>query len=213
MKKSAKSKKSSKLKKLVKLKKKIIKAIKRPKKSLPEQFYASSKRLAFRLLEAGDEKLYVGLFTDAKTVEHFIKPLSAERAKGSFDKMLAASQQKPWMQRITVIHDRSLKKQLGIASIKIVDADKRIAEVGVLLKPGAQSQQYATEASRALITSAFRRHTIDGIVAETSIGHAIGERLVKTLGYSRGVDLEPCGERGARTSWSMSRETWADSYK
>jgi RimJ/RimL family protein N-acetyltransferase len=82
-----------------------------------------------------------------------------------------------------------------------------------LLKPSAQAQRFATEASLALITSAFRRHTIDGITATVAAGHKTGERLVNTLGYARGNDLAATADRGDRSSWSMSREKWANTYK
>jgi RimJ/RimL family protein N-acetyltransferase len=216
MKKSAKSKKPAKAKKPSKAKK-VAKAKKLPRKKrrtlLGAPHYAQSDRLAFRLITAADEDLYVGLFTDAETVKHFCPPLSPERAAQSFAKALAKSQQQPWTQRITAIVEVSSKKTVGIASIKMVDTDKLIAEVGILLKADSQSQRYATEASAALIDSAFRRHTIAGITASVAVGHKIGEQLVTTLGYERGGELPALGDCAARTSWNMSRETWAASAK
>jgi RimJ/RimL family protein N-acetyltransferase len=205
-------KKPAKAAKTVKAKKKRSPA-KTKSKALSTRFYAQSKRLGVRLIEAGDEALYCGLFTDAKTVEHVCPPLSAERAKESFAKALAKSQESPWVQRISVVIERSSKKALGIASIKMVDQDKRIAEVGILLKPSAHAQRYATEASQTLISSAFRRHTIDGISARVAVGHKAGERLVATLGYNKGETLAATEERGARSTWSMQRDKWAATYK
>ena len=210
MKKSTKANKPVKLK--TKAKKKSSPAKKRTQ-ALGAAYYAQSKRLGFRLIEADDEALYCDLFTDAKTVEHVCAPLSDDRAKQSFAKALAKSQQKPWVQRISVVVERGNKKPLGIASIKMVDADNCIAEVGILLKPSAQAQRYATEASQALISSAFRHHTIDGIAAQVAFGHKAGERLVATLGYDQGEDIAATDGRGARTGWKMSREKWAHTYK
>jgi len=192
---------------------KAKKAKKKAKSVKASPYYAQSKRLGFRLLAADDAALYCGLYTDAKTLEHVCPPLSAERAKQSFEKAMRASYTKPWLQRISVVVERTSKKPLGIASIRLIDADKRIAEVGILLKPNAQSQRYATEASLALITSAFRRHTIEGIFAKVGVTHKTGERLVKTLGYARGADLAATADRTARSTWSMNRETWADNFK
>ena len=206
MKKTAKPKKAAKAKKSAPKTKKRSKPIASP-------YYAQSKRLGFRLIEAGDEALYCGLFTDAKSVEHFCSPLSVERAKQSFAKALAVSAVKPLKQRITTVVDKGSKKTLGIASIRLVDPVSRIAEVGILLKPNAQAQRFATEASLALISSAFRWHTIDGITAQVAVEHKVGERLVKTLGYARGGDIAASADCGARTSWSMSRETWAATAK
>jgi RimJ/RimL family protein N-acetyltransferase len=202
-KKPAKSKKAPKARK-------AARATKRAKPT--RSYYAQSKRLGFRLIEAGDEALYSGLFTDAKTVQHFMKPLSPEEAKQSFAKAVAYSGQTPWKQRVTVIESKLTRKPIGIASIKMVGTDLRIAEVGVLLRPGAQSKAFASEASVALLNSAFRRYAIDGIVASVAQGHRIGERLVKTLFYSRGQDLPPSGVRGPRTEWTLSREDWASNY-
>ncbi|HTE39485.1 MAG TPA: GNAT family N-acetyltransferase [Steroidobacteraceae bacterium] len=182
-------------------------------KKLGAAYYAQSKRLGFRLVEAGDEALYTNLFTDAKALEHFMKPLSREAAKQSFDKAVRYSRQTPWKQRVTVIVSRGTQKPLGIASIRLVSADNRTAEVGILLKPGAQAKSFASEASTALLNSAFRRYGIDGIVAAVAEGHKIGELLVKRLGYARGDQLAPSGVRGVRTEWTMSREEWASNYK
>ena len=91
--------------------------------------------------------------------------------------------------------------------------DEAMDDSAILLKPTAQAQRVATEASLALINSAFRWHTIDGITAQVAVEHKVGERLVKTLGYARGADIAPSGDRGARTSWSISRETWAATAK
>lgn len=208
-------KKTAKPKKAVKTKKSTKAAPKTKKRSklTASPYYAQSKRLGFRLIDQGDEALYCGLFTDAKSVQHFCSPLSAERAQQSFAKALAVSAVKPLKQRITAVVDKTSKKTLGIASIRLVDPVSRIAEVGILLKPNAQAQRVATEASLALINSAFRWHTIDGITAQVAVDHKVGERLVKTLGYARGADVAPSGDRGARTSWSISRETWAASFK
>ena len=203
MKKSAKAKKPAK-------KKPSRKASKSVKAS---PYYAQSKRLGFRLIEASDHALYSELFTDAKTLEHFCAPLTAERAKQSFEKALTKSHQSPWVQRISVVVERAKKKSLGIASIKMVDPENRIAEVGILLKPSAHAQRYATEASQALITSAFRRHTITGISAHVAVGHKAGERLVATLGYGKGAGLAATDVCPERNVWSMQREKWADTYK
>jgi RimJ/RimL family protein N-acetyltransferase len=206
MKKSAKAKRSAKPKKKAR-------PAKKTRKSFGPAYYAQSKRLGFRLIEAGDEALYCGLYTDAKTMEHICAPLSAERAKESFERALGRSNQKPWVQRISVVVERSSMKPIGIASIKMIDADARIAEVGILLKLTSAANRYATEASQALISSAFRRHTIDGITAQVPAGHKVGERLVSTLGYARGQDIAATPERGARSGWTMSREKWANTYK
>jgi RimJ/RimL family protein N-acetyltransferase len=206
MKKTAKTKKPTKAKK-------SASRTKTRTKAAATAYYAQSKRLEFRLIEAGDEALYYGLFTDAKNVKHFCAPLSAEKAKQSFAKALAVSAVKPLKQRITSIVDKGSKKTIGIASIRLVDPVNRIAEVGILLKPNAQAQRFATEASLALINSAFRWHTIDGITAQVAVGHKVGERLVKTLGYARGADIAPSGDCGPRTSWSIGRESWAASFK
>jgi RimJ/RimL family protein N-acetyltransferase len=214
MKKSAKAKKPAKSKKKSSPAKKRVKPRGKPRiRAFGAAYYAQSERLGFRLIEAGDEAFYCGLYTDADTMEHVCAPLTDERAKQSFAKALASSQQKPWTQRISAIVERETMKPLGIASIKWVDLEKRIAEVGILLQPDAHSQRYATEASQALLNSAFRRYTIDGITARVTTGHKAVERLVVALGYDKGRDLEATPDCHPRTLWSMNREKWAGFFK
>jgi RimJ/RimL family protein N-acetyltransferase len=202
MKKSVKAKKSTKAKKPRKTGK--------PKVST---FYAQSKRLGFRLLTSTDKELYVGLYTDAKTLEHVQAPLTIERAEQSFQKALTVTAILPLKQRITVIVERGSKKPIGIAGLKLVDADSRRAECGILLKPTAHAQRFALEGSLALIDAAFKRHTISEISAQVTIGHKAGERLVKSIGYDRGPDLPPTNDHPARSLWSITREKWADTCK
>src|SRR5882724_10701798 len=198
MKKSAKTKKPTRAKKAGK-----------PKSSA---FYAQSKRLGFRLITPEDQALYCELYTDAKTLEHVGPPLTQERAEQSFGKALEVTAIKPVKQRITVIVERATKKPIGIASLKLVDAENRRAEGGILLKPTAHARRFAIEGSLALISAAFRRHTIDALSAQVSIGHKAGEKLAAGSGYVRGTDIPPNGTLSAKSSWSITREFWADNF-
>jgi RimJ/RimL family protein N-acetyltransferase len=200
MKKTAKAKKPAKAKRSAK-----------SKKSSP--FYAQSKRLAYRLITPADEALYCELFTDAKALEHVGPALSPDRASASFKKALEYTAIKPVKQRISVIVERATKKPIGIASLKLTDADRRSAEGGILLKPTAHAQRFAIESSLALISVAFRHHTIDELTAQVSVEHKAGEKLVVGSGYSLHSQIAPEGDRAARNRWAMTRELWAATFK
>ena len=204
MKKSLKAKKTTKAKKP---------ASPKARKAKATGFYAQSKRLGFRLLTPSDKELYVSLYTDPKTLEHVHAPLTRELAEQSFQRALDSTFIMPLKRRITVIVERKSKKPIGIAGLKLVDADTRRAECGILLKPTAHAQRFALEGSLALIDAAFKRHTISEIAAQVTIGHKAGERLVKSIGYIRVGDLPCMGSQPARSAWSITRDKWADTFK
>jgi RimJ/RimL family protein N-acetyltransferase len=199
MKKTAKAKKTTRSKKTAK-----------PK---PSPYYAQSKRLSFRLITADDEALYCELFTDPKTLAHVHAPLSQERALKSFRKAVSISAVMPLKQRITVIVDKATKKPIGIASLKMVDGTIQRAEGGILLKSTAHAQRFATESSLALISAAFRRHTISELTAQVATAHKAGEKLVTASGYSLRDRLPEVAGLAPRQLWSISREQWADTFK
>lgn len=202
MKKTAKTKKSSKAKKAAK-----------SAKTKVSHYYAQSKRLGFRLIAADDEALYCELFTDAKTLEFVSQPLSQDRALKSFRKAVSVSAVMPLKQRISVIVDKATKKSIGIASLKLIDPATNRAEGGILLKPTAHAQRFAVESSLALISAAFRRHTISELTAQVATAHKAGERLVNASGYTHRGLLPDVAGLAPRNLWSISREQWADNFK
>jgi RimJ/RimL family protein N-acetyltransferase len=186
---------------------------KKTAKAKAPAFYAKSKRLAFRLLAPADEGLYCELFTDATTMRYVYAPFSPERAARSFKKALEVTQRKPFQQHISVIVERATRKPIGISSLRLVDADCRRAEGGMLLKPTAHAQKFAREGTLALIDEAFKWHPIEELTAEVAKGHQAAERLVASSGYAKGADVAASEGRLARSTWSITRTTWARNYK
>ena len=205
--KKSKSKKPAK-KKSVKAKK-VVRARKRVSAASP--FYAQSKRLGFRLLEAGDEDLYVGLFTDAKTMQHVMPPLDKERAQRSFRKALEVTHQKPFKQHISVIVEKATRKTVGITSLKLIDSEGRRAEGGILLKTSAHQKRYSVEAIHVTNKEAFKWFALDEISARVPVGHKAGESLVARLGFlpREGV----ADEQPIKSNWVLSRDAWARNTK
>jgi RimJ/RimL family protein N-acetyltransferase len=199
MKKSAKAKKPTKAKKAAKAK--------------VSPYYAQSKRLGFRLITAKDQTLYCDLFTDAKTLEHVCPPLSQQKAVESFKKAVSVSAVLPLKQRISVIVEKSTKKPIGIASIKMTDAERCRAEGGILLKPTAFAQRFAIESSLALIDAAFKRHTISELTAQVASAHKAGVKLVNGSGYTLREALPQVAGLAPRNLWSISRDQWANTSK
>jgi RimJ/RimL family protein N-acetyltransferase len=171
-------------------------------------FYAQSKRLRFRLLESVDAALYYDLYTDAMTMKHVGPPLTRERAESSFQKALNLTQQKPFQLHISVIVERS-GKPLGLTGLKWTNLEKRHAEGGVLLKPTAHAQRFASEATEILTAEAFKWHAIEELHAQVPIGHKPSERLVKGLGFSVSADLPAVENQPPRRLWIITRDTWA----
>jgi [ribosomal protein S5]-alanine N-acetyltransferase len=200
--KKSKAKKAAKPKKTPKGGKSVVKTKNSP-------YYAQSKRLGFRLLQPSDEALYVELYMDANALEFVHAPLSKERAERSFKKAVEVTRQKPFQRHISVIIERATKKPIGITGLKLTDPLRRVAEGGILLKPTAHAQRFASESAAALTNEAFKWHAIEELHAQVPIGHKASERLVNSAGYCLRGEIPAAGGPAVRNCWVLTRDSWA----
>ena len=164
-----------------------------------------------RLVES-DEALYCSLYTDADTMRYIGEPMSPERAARSFRKALAWSKRQPNDPQFFAIQEKTTQQAIGLCAIQPFDADTQKVEIGMMLRPEARKQGYATEGLTALVTMAFLALPTDAVWVQYSPEHTSAERLVISVGFERCAEGEIGTVRGAKCVWSVDRSSWRSSY-
>lgn len=167
-----------------------------------------TERLRMRPLQAEDEALFLGLYTDAETMRHIGEPLSPKRAARSFRKVLQTADVSPPERVFLTILDKLTQRPLGLCAIVQFDAGMTRAEVGMMLAAEARAQGYSKECLAWLVTLTFAMFPIGEVWVQYSPGHSIAERLVISIGFSPGADVEPGDGRPAQRVWSIYRPSW-----
>jgi RimJ/RimL family protein N-acetyltransferase len=167
-----------------------------------------TERLRMRPLDARDEALYCALYTDPDTMRFICPPLSAERARRSFCRVILRPRpaEGPFLFSIVAKHGEGV---LGLCATSHVDLAGTRAEVGVMLQSGARGQGYAREALAGMVASTFREHPAVGTVwVQCSALNPLVERMVSSIGFQ----LDRPGATGdgslAQRIWSVQRLSW-----
>lgn len=164
-------------------------------------------RLRMRPLDARDETLYCGLYTDAETMRHICPPLSPERASRTFRKVIAAPRPLTGPFLFAMLH-KSDERAVGICAVVQVDVRRAHAEVGAMLQREAQGQGYASECLIGLGSIAFSALPINAIWVQYRPANAAAKRLFLGLGFVPQTDMAIIGEDSAQSICSVCRTEW-----
>jgi RimJ/RimL family protein N-acetyltransferase len=171
-------------------------------------FDFETERLHLRLLAEGDEVLFHGLYTDPETMRFIGPPLSVEKAAKSFQKIVARQREAALKGRFLAILEKATLQPLGICGTSLHDGGALRLEVGIVLRPQAQSRGFAREALAALMKRIFAMSPIEEIYVRFSAQCPAVERLNIHLGFT------PCAtevtEEGLfpKRVWSVHRSSW-----
>jgi RimJ/RimL family protein N-acetyltransferase len=97
---------------------------------------------------------------------------------------------------------------LGIASIQHVDVPARRAEAGVVIGSEYRDQGFAREVLSGLIRFAFEQLHLDEIWVQIHADHTVVEKLVVSVGLSRGSSVDAHDGDAVMRIWSARRATW-----
>jgi len=171
----------------------------------PAAFAFETERLRLRPLEAGDEALFVGLYSDPETMRYIGEPLSPERAVRSFRKAVTSWSDDPLERAFLTVLDKISRRPLGICAIVQFEANMSRAEVGIMLKSDASGRGYAREGLGALVRQAFGRLPVEEIWVQCSARNPVVERMVSSIGFTL-CDATVDGDGSlAQRIWSVSR--------
>jgi len=171
-------------------------------------FEFETARLLVRPLQAGDEALFHGLYTDPETMRFIGKPLSAEQASSRFRK-IAAQQRKPSLKGcFLAMLDKATWQSLGICGTSHYDVAARRLEVGLVLRREARAQGFAREALAALMERIFAASPFNEIEVKFSAENRAAEHLVVSLGFTSCVDAAREAGLLSERRWSVCRSSW-----
>ena len=161
-------------------------------------------RLRVRPLAESDRELYCALYTDPETMRFIGSPLGSEPAIRSFAKALCAPHRTPVRDLFFTVIERRSNRPIGLCSLQHLDLHDRSVEAGMILRADVRARGYAREGLAALVARAFAVFEIDEVWVQASANHAIAQRLVIGVGFTRDDDAS-ADRGGARQVWRISR--------
>lgn len=173
----------------------------------------STARVLLRPMAEADEALFCDLYSDAETMRFIGPPLSRERAARGFRNMLRLMRQPDADQVFFTLNGRPSDTHLacatlGIASIQHVDIPGRRAEAGLVIGSQYRDQGVAREVLSGLIRFAFEHLHLDEIWVQIHADHTVVEKLVVSVGLSRGSSADTHASDTVMRIWSARRATW-----
>lgn len=159
----------------------------------------ATPRLQLRPLEAGDEALYVHLYTDAETVARMGPAPSEARVRAAFH---AALGRDPRRWPVWVMVRQADGERLGLIGLEI-DADG-IAQLGSVCPPIHQSQGYSKEAGVAVLEHAFDALEVVKVETRHADDHPKSVAVMRSLGF----EMAPPGEPPYPCRWTLLPEHW-----
>ena len=171
-------------------------------------FEFETARLLVRPLQAGDEALFHGLYTDPETMRFIGKPLSAEQASSRFRKIVARQREPSLQGRFLAMLDKATWQPLGICGTSHYDVAARRLEVGLVLRREARAQGFAREALAALMERIFAVSPVIEIEVKFSAENRAAER------GSIGLGFMPCADDAkepgllSERRWLVHRSSW-----
>lgn len=171
-------------------------------------FAFETERLRLRPLEAGDEALFSGLYTDPETMRFIAQPLSAQQAAKSFRGIIDSPAGRPARSVFLAILEKVTLQPLGICGVPQFDAGAIRLEVGILLRAEARSQGFAKEALTALVKRIFAVLPVDEIAVQFSAECPAVERLNISVGFVSCADVAEEEGLLPKRHWSVHRSSW-----
>jgi RimJ/RimL family protein N-acetyltransferase len=173
----------------------------------------STARVLLRPMAEADEALFCDLYSDVETMRFIGPPLSRERASRGFRNMLRLMRRPAADQVFFTLNGlasdaRVAGATLGFASIQHVDVPARRAEAGVVIGSQYRDRGFAREVLSGLIRFAFERLDLDEIWVQIHADHTVVEKLVVSVGLSRGSSADAYDSDAVMRIWSARRATW-----
>jgi len=174
----------------------------------PFAFDFETERLRLRPLNASDEALFHGLYTDQETMRFIAPPLSMEQASNNFQRIVARQSESSLKGRFLAMLDKATLQPVGICGTSRYDADALRVEVGIVLRPEARAKGFAREALTALMKRIFAVSPIQEICVRFSAQCPAVERLNIRVGFVPCVDEVQVEGLWSKRVWSAHRSSW-----
>lgn len=166
-----------------------------------------TEHLRMRPVVPGDEALYCWLYGDPETMRFVGPPLSRERARRGFRKVLESLERRPIELVLWVIEEKATDRSIGIGAFQDFDHQRRRVQAGMILGGGARGRGFGKEGLRALIDYAFVTFAVDEVWTQHAVDNTGAGGLTVSLALSHNTET-----RSGKLVRSAFRHSWpADS--
>ncbi|MFY8299605.1 GNAT family N-acetyltransferase [Pseudoalteromonas sp. SS15] len=149
-----------------------------------------TERLTLAPLNESDKSLFIHLCMDPEVMEHCYDPSTLEEAEASFEAFAQPwdSDSHDWL--CFGITDTNTGEKVGNISVKILDHEQHIGEVGFLLNPCKQGKGYAFEALKRVKTFSFDVLNLQKLKAICSTQNTSSIKLLEKSGFIQAALLK-----------------------
>jgi RimJ/RimL family protein N-acetyltransferase len=145
-------------------------------------YFLTTERLGFRCWTAEDEPLAIGLWCDPQVTALIGGPWSVDAARARLAEEID-QQAKQGLQYWPVFLLAN-GEHAGCAGLRVYQANEKIYEMGIHLRPAFWSRGFAAEAARALIDYGFGQVGAEALFAGHHPRNEGSRQLVGKLGFS-----------------------------
>lgn len=167
----------------------------------PAVFPLVTRRLRLRLFMPGDQTWLHTIYSRPEVARYLlVEPWSVEDAAKEISKRLIRSDLDGDARALALVLERD-GVPIGDVALWLVDAERRVAEIGWALDPGLQGHGYAREAVGAVLRLAFEHYRLHRVAAQMDARNLASAKLAAAVG------MQP--EAHLRQDW-WSKGEWTD---
>ena len=166
----------------------------------------ATPRLRMRPPEAGDEALFLRLYTDPALMRHVGAPLSPEAVGRGFRTACRQAGDVCASARRWIITERASGTDIGVLGLHRHDGADPTAELGVMLLAQWQGRGLGAEALAGLVDVAFDALRLSSVCTRHAAGNDAVERMMLKLGFRRGDSAQDIAAGQCR--WRMDHAAW-----
>ncbi|MBQ4864107.1 GNAT family N-acetyltransferase [Pseudoalteromonas sp. MMG013] len=145
----------------------------------------SDDRIELLPFKESDFELFLEIITCPQMMEHVYDPLTYDEAKFSFGERLPPWKLESDKWRSFSINEIKSGEKLGYISLRIVNHNAKVAEVGFMIKASAQGKGVGSKALKLIKQYAFDALMLNKLVAFCSVHNSGSFNLLEKEDFSR----------------------------
>jgi RimJ/RimL family protein N-acetyltransferase len=160
---------------------------------LTKTLQLETPRLLLRSWQESDRAPFAAMNADPVVMHYFASPLTREQSDEAVGRYLAAIDREGFGFLAAILRDTgAFAGIIGLQTMRDVvpNLTQPAVEIGWRLTQAAQGKGLATEGARAVVDFAFRRLTLNEVVAVTALPNTASRRVMEKLNMSYRPELD-----------------------